>query len=103
MTSSLVGSEMCIRDSSSPAHKSAFGITPPDTPGTPPTGRATSSSFNPNTSVYPPLPINDTPFDNLGSTTPEQQIYYTSPLVMRSEEEVASHFGGPDATTQGKY
>eukprot|EP00975_Prorocentrum_lima_P052014 10892806-Prorocentrum_lima.AAC.1 len=44
--------------------------------------------------VHPPLPINDTSFDNLGSTTPEQQAQvYTAPMVMRSEEEVALHFG----------
>eukprot|EP00975_Prorocentrum_lima_P023945 5038477-Prorocentrum_lima.AAC.1 len=53
-------------------------------------------------SVRPPLSLSDTPFDNLGSTTLEQQqIYYTAPLLMRSEEEVAAHFGGQDATRQG--
>eukprot|EP00975_Prorocentrum_lima_P059330 12438490-Prorocentrum_lima.AAC.1 len=38
MTSSLVGSEMCIRDSQG----SAFGITPPSTPCTPLAGHQTS-------------------------------------------------------------
>eukprot|EP00975_Prorocentrum_lima_P012822 2717804-Prorocentrum_lima.AAC.1 len=46
--------------------------------------------------------MNDTPFDNLGSATSEQQQAFTAPMVMRSEEEVALNFGGQDATKQGK-